>query len=401
MNHKPLIIAFALLALSSLTRAQSTDITLLVKQAQERSSLVKAAEAIIEARRANLSGSRSPLSPALEIAPGAGFTNSNTVLSQEFDLFGRRSAATQLAAVSLRASELDLQRAKADVSLEVLIGIARLLAAQGELEVANAAVESANALLTAVAKQHEIGEAPKVHVTRAELEVLRATQLRVQARGRLAASKAAVDSVLGIELETPTLAWPSAQQETASALSFDLLKAQIELDITVAQARVVRADFMPRFSVGVASDIWSLDRNAFRGDNFGFQLSFRTPIFDLGQRKGATRAADQETLAAQIRIEEAKRKANVKLVEALAGYEAAKAIAVNYEGDVLPKGESMLASMREGYAAGLVTLVEVLEAQQTVTKLKQEQVLATMNLRLAEIELWSAQLTLPGVEASR
>lgn len=399
--NKPIFTAIALIALASITSAQSTDITSLIRQAQDRSSHVKAAQAIVDARRASLGATRSLTSPVLELSPGVGFTNGNTVLSQEFDLFGRRSAATQLAEATLKVSELDIVRARADVSLEVLKTLAALLASEQELEISDASVKSAKALLAAVTKQHEIGEAPKVHVTRAELDVLRATQQLTQAKGRFKLTQAAMESVLGTELSAQNIRWPDANLSPAPAASFELLSANLEFNVAEAQARVTRTEYAPTFSAGLASDVWSLDRNQFRRDNFGLQISFRMPLYDSGQRRGILKSSELEIAAARSRVEEARRKANLRFVEATQAYETARLVAANYEGDVLPKGEAMLTAMREGYAAGLVTLVEVLEAQQTLMKLRQEQVQATLNLRLAEIDLWNAQLTLPGVEVSR
>jgi outer membrane protein TolC len=45
--------------------------------------------------------------------------------------------------------------------------------------------------------------------------------------------------------------------------------------------------------------------------------------------------------------------------------------------------------------------VEVLEAQQTMMRLRQDRVQAMLDVRLAEIQLWKAQLALPGVEVNR
>lgn len=386
---------------ATIASGQSTDIALIIRQAQDRSSHVKAAEDIVEARRASLMGSRSTVSPMIELAPGAGFTNSNAILSQEFDLFGRRSAAIMLANANLKAAELQLQEAKADVSLEVLTTLAKFIAAQEEFEGALAALESAKALLSAVSKQNEIGEAPQIHRTRAELDVLRATQNFTRAESSRRASQSAFNSALGAELNLREIHWPILNLGSAPANSFDLLSAQQELAAAEAQTRVTNADFAPTFSVGVASDIWSLDRNQFRSDNFGFQLSFKMPLFASGQRSSAWKASNLEVTAAQSRIDEAKRKANLRLVSATEAYTTAKSVAVSYEGDVLPKAEAMLIAMREGYMTGLITLLEVLEAQQTVMTLRQEQVQATLNLRLAEVEMWNAQLILPGVEVSQ
>jgi outer membrane protein TolC len=68
-----------------------------------------------------------------------------------------------------------------------------------------------------------------------------------------------------------------------------------------------------------------------------------------------------------------------------------------YATDIIPKGERMLTSMREGYTGGLVTLVEVLEAQQALVRLRQEKTQAELEVKLAEVAVMEASMTLPTV----
>jgi len=388
------------MALGAISDAQSANISDWIRQAQERSGSVRAARSAAEARRAALSGIRSRPGPTLEVAPGLGLTNGNTVLSQELDVFGRRSAASRLAAAELRAAELEVARARATVSRELLASVAQWLASQEEVAGARLAAEAAGALQSAVAKQNEIGEAPRVHVTRAELEVLRANQLLVAAQGRQKSALAGIESLLGGPTELRAAAWPSVVPP-AGANSLEVFVARAELANAQAESQVIRSDFAPTLAAGIATDVWSLDRNSWRSDNVGLQVFFRMPLFDRGQRKGAVQAANLEIEAARSRLAEAERITNLRYAEASAAYETARTIAATYQGDVLPKGEAMLAVMRDGYSAGLVTLIEVIEAQQTLVRLRQERIQAVLNLRLTEVNLWNAQLTLPGTEVPK
>ncbi len=81
--------------------------------------------------------------------------------------------------------------------------------------------------------------------------------------------------------------------------------------------------------------------------------------------------------------------------------QAAESIFAAYRADALPKAEALLSAMREGYKAGLVTLVEVIEAQQTLADLRRERAEALLALREAELALLAATLALPGVEVPR
>jgi outer membrane protein TolC len=389
------------MVISSIACAQSSDIRALARQAQDRSSLVKAALSTVQARQAALRSAGSLISPTLEVAPGLGFTNSNAVLAQELDFFGRRSAASRLATVQVRLAEVEVLAARTTVTVAFLDAAAKLLAADSELESARAALVAAEALQSAVTKQQQIGEAPKVHVTRAELEVLRANQLVTKAVGRQNAAKQIVNSLIPDAPDLKDSDWPTASASEASAKSVDILIAQELLASAEAQTQVVRSEFAPTFSAGIAADVWSLDRNAFHGDNIGLQVSFRMPLFDSGRKRNAYQATSYEVRAAQAKIEEAQRLANLRLTNAVTSRATFLAVADSYSGDVLPKGEAMLTAMREGYVAGLVTMVEVLEAQQTLVRLRQERVQAVLDLRLADVELWSAQMQLPGVEVNR
>lgn len=401
MKHKTLFSTIAWVALAATSTAQPSDVLSLVRQAQERSSKVRAAQASVEARKATLSGVRSLTSPTLELSPGVGLTNGTTFLSQEIDISGRRSASMRVASASLESAEIELDEAKSAVTMELLTSLARLLAAGEEVESARLALESAKSLLAAVAKQNEIGEAPTVHVTRAEIDVFRATQLLAVAQGRHASAMAAVESLVGAQEGLLAVKWPEAPQTSLAARSFDILKARAHQTQAEAQSRLTRATFAPSLSAGLATDAWSLDRNAFRSENLGFQVSLRMPLFDSGQKRGAVQASDLEIKVAQANIEEAQRIADLRLTEATNAYKTATSVATTYEGDVLPKAESMLTAMRQGYTIGLVTLVEVLEAQTTLVRLRQERIQAVLNVRLSQLDLWNAQLALPGTEVSR
>jgi hypothetical protein len=232
---------------------------------------------------------------------------------------------------------------------------------------------------------------------------VKVVQQLAQAEGRVKIAQAALNSLGGTDIDLQGVAWPKIESGSTVAIarSFELLEANQRVALVVAKTEVVRSEFDPSFSAGIAADVWSLDRNAFRRDNFGIQVLLSMPLFDSGQKRGALGASRSEVNAAKARVAEAQRIADLKLVEADAAFKTAQLVVTTYEGDVLPKGEALLTAMREGYSSGLVNLVEVLEAQQTLVKLRQERIQAVLTLRLAEVDLWRAQLALPGTEVPR
>jgi cobalt-zinc-cadmium efflux system outer membrane protein len=390
-----------LTALGVVSSAQSEDISEYIRKAQSRSSLVKSAVASFESRQANQRSVGSAFSPVLELSPGFGFTNGNNVLGQELDIFGRRRAASTLAAAQTYLAQIDIASAKATVSKQFLTSLAQAIAADKEVENALAARSAAQALRSAVAKQQEIGEAPRLHVTRSEMEVLRAEQVVALAKSRQAAAQAGVSSLLGEQLNFAEIAWPTVVPSGTEARSFELLVAEAQFSESEAQSQVVRSDYAPSVSAGIASDAWSLDRRAFNRNNFGVQLTFRVPLFNAGQRRDAIQSTNLAAAAARAKVEEARRAASLRLTQAQISHATLLQVSKAYDGDVIPNGEAMLAAMTDGYSAGIVTMLEVLEAQQTMFKLRQERVQALLELRLADIQLWDAQLALPAAEVNR
>ncbi|HLP00145.1 MAG TPA: TolC family protein, partial [Fimbriimonas sp.] len=312
------------------------------------------------------------------------------------------AARAALSQSDLAVAEIQLLEAKTAVSIAVLTTLSQHISNIESLENAKAIVRAAIDLQIAVSKQVEIGEAPKVHATRAELEVLRATQAVVQATAKVAESEANLVS-LTAEKYTSALKWISLtnSKEVTSAASYQLRISQANAVGAQARIREARAQGRPTFSAGLASDVWSLDRSMIRSDNLGLQFSFRVPLFKRGQSENIIRAAEAEAERATSLIVEARRLADLNLETALSNLNAARTIVSTYSGDILPKGEQMLASMREGYRSGLVTLIEVLEAQQALGRMKQEKIHAEAEHRLAELAVMKATLNIPGMEVTR
>src|SRR5687767_4077133 len=79
---------------SSPAQAQAVALTAeeAVRLAVERDPSVTAAMNRVEVAAAGVRSARAPFNPQGEIAPGAGFTNGNAILSQQIDIGGRRSA---------------------------------------------------------------------------------------------------------------------------------------------------------------------------------------------------------------------------------------------------------------------------------------------------------------------
>jgi outer membrane protein, heavy metal efflux system len=344
----------------------------------------------------------SPFSPQFDIAPGFGFTNGNAILSQEVDVFGTRGSLAGVAREKRKSTEIEVRIAKHQVAYDALVAYAALLSAQEAQSNGHKLALTANALVDVVKKRVEIGEAPKVHQTRAEIESKRTAQIVAELDAKLIDAQLCVASITHMEHPTELKAqgWlPSLPQSTGSLPSIEW--ATSELRVAEAELNAVKKQNRPQVTVGIASDMWSLDRDMIKSRNFGFQLSLSAPLVDRGENRFLIKAAEEGITQRRALLAEAERIANLEQTRATVALNVARVVQKSYEGDVLPKAEEMVKSMQDGYRAGLITLVEVLEAQQTYNQLLRDKVLADHQIRIAELGVLRASGALLEIEVSK
>ncbi|MBX3113244.1 MAG: TolC family protein [Fimbriimonadaceae bacterium] len=402
MITKKILPIIAALAASTVLSAQPITAEQFVQESIKNSLAVKAAQARLEQSNHLLKSSQSPFNPQIDIAPGVGFTNSNAILSQEFDIFGRRNALSGVYAAQSLVANAELMTANLGVAANALEIYAELLWAQESLTNAEQATEAAEALVQAVKKRVEIGEAPEVHLTRAEVELARTRQQQTEAQALVAVALVSANSLVAQPLTTEMVvdAWVDSPRN-AIAASPELLLAAADLGLANSELASVKKQGKPRLTAGIASDIWSIDRDMVKGDNFGLQINLSAPILDRGENRFAVKAAESEIARREANLKEAERIAQTNFERARIGVESTESIRQAFQGDIVPKGEQMVEAMRSGYESGLITLIEVLEAQQALNRLKLDRLNADRKYRLAQIELMKATNSFPGLEVAK
>lgn len=405
MNHSKSALFVIVLALGSNVYGQALDSKALVQKAISASSQVRAAQAALASKEAQLKASRFSTPAIIELAPGVGYTNGNFALSQELDFFGRRSSRESLASGEAALAEVELLRVQANVAEGALELASRLLMAKEIHETSLSAVQAARELLETATKLNSIGEVPKSHVTRAELEVLRSQQMAAVSAAELKAVSGLLNITLGEPMESqPLIAeWTSPQEALANrdALSFDVLAARAELALSQSRVRSVKNESKPTVTAGVTSDAWSLDKGQWRSDDFGLQAMIRIPLSGRSQTRQSVLAAEEGTKQSEALVQEAIRRAQGAKSEASILLQASQSVSQSYSTEIIPKAMALVDDLRKGYQAGLVTLLEVVEAQETLLNLRREKAESDRAVRTAEINLMKAVLALPGLEVSK
>ncbi len=401
-NLKPLFTLIIVTSVSNSLAQQKLSTQDIVRLSVSRSSLVKAESFSLERVKGKERSLKSGFNPLLELGPGVGFTNGTSLLSQEFDFFGKRRSEADAAKAEAVVFENRVHAIKFDVGALSLRKASEFHLASDSLAMAEEYLRSTTSILKAVRKRIEIDEAPKVHETRAEVEVLRAEQLVAENKAQLSSISAEICSMLGYPSDTTLEITDWIVGTQLDSREGQLVPAQriakAELDAAKSQVLAAQTLSKPTFTAGISSDFWSLDRPETRKKSIGLQFMLRASLGDRGENRFTVKAAESNVSHFEELLKDANLTAELERNLAKKALDTSRKVCAMYETGILPKTDQMLNAMRSGYEIGLVTLLEVLESHQTLQKLRRENAEAIHKRRLAEVRYLKATANIPGLE---
>lgn len=356
-----------------------------------------AAAAAVAAREGALLRASAWASPELEIerenfaVSGAAEVEQTTaLLSQRLEPFGTRRPRRDAASADLAAARAELARLRLELTAAVERGFVTVLGMQRAVELEVESARTAGEVMDAVASLVAAGA-----VAPAE-----------EARARAAAERARIDELNArrdLDLERRALAalWGAAEPDFAAAageLAADAapldagaleagiagspLLAALDAAVAAAEARGLQArrQRLPELTV-------SAGYRRFAGAGEGWVASLALPLPLAGGRRGAR--AEAEALTAQARSERAAAQARLRaeLGATVVTLRAAAAEAASLRGAVLPPLEETFAAVAEGYRAGKLGLLDLLEARRTLSGARRDHLDAVVRLNLALAEL--------------
>jgi outer membrane protein len=315
--------------------------------------------------------------------------------------FGKTAALVNEARAGSRVASGELERVRDLVVQNVRQAYFSLLQARRLVGVADAALARSELNLRSARGFFDVGTKPKSDVTRAEVEVANARVDVIRARNLVRLSETSLANALGLEATVPieiedTLTYEpvtlDSMQLLAEALGNrpELRQAQARLDAARAQLSGAKARYLPDLTVlgtaGTASDDAVLST-----DGFASSLSFADQWSITGQLTWNlfegffTQARVKETQALletaranydgtelQVRLEV--EQAYIAVVEAAERYGATeKAVESAQENLRLAQGR---------YDAGVGTILELTEAQLSLTNAEADSVRAVTDYRV-------------------
>lgn len=255
--------------------------------------------------------------------------------------------------------------------------------------------DAADSLLTAVEAtlraRFAAGDARYVDVLRLRTERLRAATERARTGARAAAAR---EALLGLTADTPAVRaaldalaadtlWFTVLPESAPATGSEGLDALLAADLAAADAAVARArgDARPQWSGGIGLQRFQ------DGDRFTLGPAVMVGVTLPGTARGAT--------AARIALAEAEREAHraanaatraevrTARVRAQAAYEAARHRVAAFDATLLLGARAERDAALDAYAAGRLTLLELLDFERALLGAELERLEALADARNA------------------
>jgi cobalt-zinc-cadmium efflux system outer membrane protein len=371
----------------SLTGAQPDVESQVLATVLARHPQVRALRLELESARRLERGANLPHAPIVLLSPEltTGGVGEQFLLQQPLELNGARQARARIA-----RAEYALMRAQAELELNDLLADA--LAAYHEYAyraqiaaVAQEALQLAEQTREKIRLQVEVGALAGIDLIQADIERERVRQhaalRQAEAAAALERLRAALGGVSPDEVataDTRATPTPSLSPDTPLAVRIE----QARLQAAQAQAQQIRVEGIPDLGVQVRIERF---RDARTRPAFGLSVSL--PFLDYGARQQQLRAQQQRAEAQQQRLLAARVRYEGERAAAQQRYEQARARAEAYQQCIMPQAEQLVQATQTGLEVGQISILQLLEAQRTACQVREETLMAAMELKLAEIEL--------------
>ena len=177
------------------------------------------------------------------------------------------------------------------------------------------------------------------------------------------------------------------------ALSNNQSRKTLSLDVLVAETKVSRLQALRRLTVGLNLSTEYTDSASADGTDTSLTLSFKLPFYQGGLVTAQIREAALNHSAARARYESARREIKRKTRQAFLSINS-QLRRIGALAEAVTAGESALQAKEEGFAAGLTTNIEVLDAQRDLFRAERNYLKARYDyvLQVLLLEQLSGQL---------
>jgi cobalt-zinc-cadmium efflux system outer membrane protein len=297
-------------------------------------------------------------------------------VSQQFPVTGRIARQRDVARVDVALALAEIGQAELKLAGDVASGFYRVLALNRQIEIRDRLIEVDLKLVKGTRNRFKAAEVSELDVNAAQLDLQRLNQERTLLLSQRTTQLAQLSQLLGssaaqaLELDDSlpaTESLPALQESQQEALIWrpDLRFAQLNAERARADQALARSQRWEDWNVslGVEQGRQVIDGGAPQriGRTIGVTLSIPLPFFNGNQGRIA------ETLAAgnqaEARIEALRFSIRSEVAIAFGEAERLQRVLSGYQRNMLPLSERNVRLAQQGYDQGLVSIVEVVQAQ--------------------------------------
>ena len=327
--------------------------------------------------------------PTSLVAPRTVYTT-NAMVSQPLFYWGKLGTAIEVA----KMGEQEASYGYTTAELEILHGVAKaylaVLSTQAELEVVESRKKTAERFLSDVRAKLEAQTATELDRLRAESEYLAVVPDSLQAEANHKRAMEVFNGQLGMDPKTPLhladLGVPAMGDKLTGTERSEIAQLKQQEAMYRANDKIIKSDLRPKFDLNASYGYQAgKTENLFKEpyDTWKVNITMRFPIFD-GLRSSGKRAQNTAQLE-QVRQMRVDKERSIAVEKSTAEREMEKAIAFHQAAKkAYDAGLEALRMSREAFEQGLITSLDLLQAERTERQLESQR-------RRAELGLWAAR----------
>ncbi len=321
-----------------------------------------------------------------------GSTEYTLTYSQRLESSKKRSARVAFAQADRDVAHLEGEKAKLDVTYSVRQAWIGILQAKAEVENAERRLVLASDIGSIVQRRVKAARDPLAAGMRAENQIAEARTELDQANRALATAKRALVGLWGGgeidftvdpgEFSDLSRSYPTgAQAFSADAPPPDIASFSAQVQRAEQSYAVEKSKTKQDPVVGIGV------RRFEDGNDFAGLVSVSIPLALFDTNRGNINRAMAERQQAEWILAEARRRYAAQLQSLLDSFHAAKAEATTIRNDLIPRAQSAVDSVRDGYNRGAFNYLDVADTEKSLADLR-----ARENTALAKLQQASASI---------
>lgn len=334
---------------------------------------------------------------ARTMSMGLGFTATYNIYDG-----GKHSANVESREIGVRSAVLTTQRQREKLKLDVITAYWKVVAAKNTKAVRLETVNKYKAHLKDTTGLYNGGAKAKVDVLRAEIELTNAEENLIIAENGYEIALTALKNYINIErnenlnltdnfLFTPFKTQMSDCLTAAFQNRKDLMIARYNLDQKELAVKAAKAGYLPTLdaSVGVNPINATFEPDSSHNSSWDASLSAKWSVLDGGLVKAQVDNAIAERDEAKLKLEKQEEEVDLSLRQAYMNMREAEARLETNKNSVKKAEEEAFIAF-EKYRAGAGTMIEVIDAEEALTRSKLTMILAEFDYVKYQAEVENA-----------